>query len=168
MKSRLRKLESWLFASPPPTDPILEIRPMLAADLVRCVIIEARSYDHAWGWADFADAARDPGTRCKVATINGVVAGYCIYQHRFAGRSVLIENLTVDEDKRQQGVGTALIAQAIAFAQAKRLKSVGMMIGEDNLACQLFLRERGFRWVRTFRRQFGEGIDGYLFKKVIK
>ena len=61
-----------------------------------------------------------------------------------SGRSALIEELIVDPEARDQGVGRALVEAVVTWAVAQGASEVEVSTGKENEAAQAFYRQCGF------------------------
>ncbi len=99
---------------------------------------EHRGFDET-----FAQVVRHPEAAVFVATEGLKVIGYLAMSHRpqirLGGRVASIDDLVVDERRRSEGVGTALLDAAIAHARGLGCQRVDL---STNRARQSF--QRGF------------------------
>lgn len=92
-------------------------------------------------------------TAC-IAELGGHVAGFAIVLRREDGDAEL-DGLFVDPDLWRQGVGRALVGQAVVLGRAmgaRRLYVIG------NLHAEGFYRAAGFTELEKVTLQFGEGL----------
>jgi ribosomal protein S18 acetylase RimI-like enzyme len=81
-----------------------------------------------------------------VATAEGQLIGFAIYQLQRPFSEVILQHLAVLPTWRRQGVGTLLL-EAVRAKLAQGYDRVTALVSETNLAAQLFLRDRGFQAV---------------------
>lgn len=78
-----------------------------------------------------------------LAYLNGVVAGH-IRLRRNWNQFAYIENLVVDAGHRKQGVGRALIQNAVRWAEGEQLSGVMLETQNNNVAACRFYQRCGF------------------------
>jgi ribosomal protein S18 acetylase RimI-like enzyme len=137
----------------PPADPV-RLRRALPFDQGRVLELDARAFDHFWRFdrEGLADARRaTPSSRYRVAEAlrhggrhpgrPGVV-GYAITGR--AGDVGYLQRLAVDPDHHHQGLGTALVADSLAWA--RRRGAIVMLVNtqETNAAAQALYQRLGF------------------------
>ena len=109
----------------------------------------AQKYDRA----DLEALLADPNRPILIADIEGAVAGYafCILQETannpvLCDRKVLyIDDICVDEEKRGQGIATALYNQVIAFARELGCHSVTLNVWCGNDGAMKFYEKCGMK-----------------------
>ncbi len=88
-----------------------------------------------------------PGSRILLAEDGERVIGLLSYSVRpdlyHAGDSAYIENLVVDQDRRGEGVGRALLKTALAEIERAGCVEVSIAAMPDNLAAQSLYRSLG-------------------------
>lgn len=88
-----------------------------------------------------------PASAILLAEAEGQVAGLLSYSLRpdlyHAGNSCLIEELIVREGKRDQGVGSRLIAELFARLDREECAEVSVAVMPDNLRAIHFYRSHG-------------------------
>lgn len=88
------------------------------------------------------------------AYVDAQLAGQIILLKNWNGYAT-IEEIVVDANFRQRGVGRALIQQAIAWAKAKQLPGIMLETQNTNVAACLFYQRCGFELA---------GFDRYLYQ----
>lgn len=78
-----------------------------------------------------------------------VDGGSCLatIYHNGKARVMIVDVVDVEEARRRQGVGTALVEKAIEVARANDVDSVELLVNPDNDAAKDLYRKAGF--VRT-------------------
>jgi streptothricin acetyltransferase len=106
---------------------------------------------------DFLAYLGNPDKTAFFAYLDGRVAGQlrlCRWWNRYA----YIEDIVVDREYRRQGVGRALIQQAIRWAKGKRLAGIMLETQNNNIGgCRLY-ESCGFE-LGGFDRCLYQGID---------
>jgi ribosomal protein S18 acetylase RimI-like enzyme len=91
------------------------------------------------------------------AYAGGQLAGQIILFKNWNGYAY-IDDIAVDVHFRRQGVGRALIQQAIAWAEARRLPGIMLETQNINVAACLFYQRCGFM-LGGFDRYLYQGLD---------
>lgn len=79
--------------------------------------------------------------RAHVALLDGVVAGYMVFEHSFFERG-FISMLMVDASYRRRGVGLALVRHAEGLCKSQRIFT---STNQSNLPMQALLRKLGYQ-----------------------
>ncbi|MCA9139017.1 MAG: GNAT family N-acetyltransferase [Planctomycetales bacterium] len=85
----------------------------------------------------------------KVMTVNREVVGYLFYSLK--EHVVVIDQITVDPEHWRKGYAGRMMQKLKDTMPELRLQIVAARVSEMNLGTQLFLRESGFRWIRTLK-----------------
>jgi GNAT superfamily N-acetyltransferase len=93
---------------------------------------------------------RDPKLRCLVAEMDGVFVASCILAiipnlTRGTRPYGLIENVVTHAEYRRQGIGTALLKQALAIAWDHKCYKVMLLTGRKDEGVYRFYEKAGFR-----------------------
>lgn len=162
-------------AATAPPEPVLEVRPALAADVPavaaldsafstrRVLALDRRGLAPEQTF-DFTitdrgeDATRDnarparywldhleDGDTVLLATLDGVVVGAIVLQEWDFNRSLWVEDIRVAPEVRRGGIGRALVDAAVAHARARGLVSLRLETQHDNLDAVTFYLRCGFR-----------------------
>ncbi len=92
--------------------------------------------------------ARDEGTALGVACLSR------IWTLEHGGASVWLDELYVVPARRDAGIGTALVREAIAWAKAQGLRAIDLEVEEERARVESLYRREGFqphtrrRWVK--------------------
>ena len=123
-----------------------EVHHQIRPDLFRS---GAQKYDHA----DLELLLKDENRPILIADVDGAVAGYafCILQE-IQGDSVLcdrkvlyIDDICVDEEKRGQGIATALYERVLVFARELGCHSVTLNVWCGNDGAMKFYEKCGMK-----------------------
>lgn len=144
-----------------------EIRPLAAEHLHQVVTLERQCFEFPWRFRDFYSMLTVLRGRGVVALAAGKMVGYAIYSPLEGGWGFAqLDNLAVAPTWRRQGVGSALVKEAVRRAglcwDAVELTA---LVRERNLSAQLFLRSSGFTATQVLRGVYNQtGEDAYLFR----
>jgi GNAT superfamily N-acetyltransferase len=120
---------------------------------------EHRGFDET-----FAQVVRHPEAAVFVASEGLKVIGYLAMSHRpqirLGGRAAHIDELVVDDKRRGDGVGTALVEAAIAYARGLGCKRIDL---NTNRARQSY--QRGFYVSHGFAERDSAVLRFELIKK---
>ncbi len=94
----------------------------------------------------------------------GVVAGY-LCRWLVAGESHIL-NVATHPDFRRCGVGTALLAEAVAEARARNASLMILEVRRSNLEARRLYRRFGFEERRLRRNYYGPGEDALVMELV--
>lgn len=134
---------------------IREARPSDAASVARLLLGGTLfpEHEHADAVSDYADALAEivatPGSTMLVAEIDGDVVGMCEVitfrhvQHR-GGRCAELESLHVAARHRSHGIGSALLAAALAFAREHGCYRLQLTTNRRRLDAHRFYERHGF------------------------
>ncbi len=168
--------------------PEVTFRWMIQRDLPAVLRLADQVPLPSWSAAEFQEAFRSIDTVARVAEIGDQMAGVLIYRitqepdlidpeslsrylgprTRTAGQAVRpvqmeLLYLVVAPEFRRQGVGRALL-QMLERRLQQSGGSVRVVVPETCLACQLLLRDQGFRATRLLRGHFDDE-DGYVMER---
>lgn len=136
----------------------LEIRPYWRGALDYIVDLDIKGYDNPIDPVDVARAFRDIRV-CVLADPSEEIVGFTMVNVREEiGRIV---RFTVKPKYRRKKIGSEMMLDL--FEQTKHLKALTALVGEYDLASQMFLKRHGFLYKRQLELSAG-GI-GYLFVK---
>ncbi len=113
-----------------------------------------------WLWALAGKATVAPGL---VWEADGRLVGNVSLRRARAGGGYLVGNVVVDPDHQRQGIGTALMREAIRVISRRDARWVGLEVRVDNRAARRLYEQLGFREVgKTVHllRPSGEGDPG--------
>ena len=93
-----------------------------------------------------------------------VITGY-LCRWLVAGEFHIL-NVAVHPDFRRRGVGAALIAEAVAEAQAAKAQLMILEVRRSNLGARRLYRKFGFEERRLRRNYYGPGEDALVMELV--
>ncbi|WP_435344604.1 ribosomal protein S18-alanine N-acetyltransferase [Haloarchaeobius sp. HRN-SO-5] len=140
----------------------LTIRQAEQADLLAVFRIEKAVFQQPWPFDAFQRFLGEPGF--LVATEDGKVTGYvvadCIPNH---GRPLgHVKDLAVHEKCRGRGIGSRLLARAIATLTSMNATSVKLEVRESNEPALSLYRDFGFEALRRVPRYYDDGEDALV------
>jgi len=163
----------------------VRLRPAGAADAEALAAIYGHHVVHGFGTfeeaaptpADMAErlaAVQARGLPYLVAEIDGAVAGFAYaapFRTRAAYRYTVEDSVYIDDVRRGQGVGKALLARVIAECEALRLRQMVALIGDSANAGSIGLhRSCGFEPVGIFAGvgfKAGRWVDVVMMQRTL-
>jgi len=139
-------------------------------DLPRVLEIERLCFAQPWSLASFRRELSLSFSRLMLAVIDdqsdsdGAIAGY-LCRWLVAGESHIL-NVATHPDFRRRGVGTALMAQAVAEAHARGVTLMILEVRRSNLEARRLYRKFGFEERRMRRNYYGPGEDALVMELV--
>lgn len=138
-----------------------QIRDMSATDVARVAEIEARSFSDAWPSTAFADLlTREYARLCVAVDDAGAVVGYCVLLR--AADEGEIANICTAPEVRGQGVGGALLDDALGIADASGVDAVYLEVRTSNTAARRLYEGRGFLMVGRRRSYYQHPTEDAL------
>ena len=98
-----------------------------------------------------------PWARSWVAREEGRVAGYLLTWH--VADELHVMNVVTRADRRRQGIGRALMGQAVAYANEQRVKHVLLEVRRGNRAAIALYRALGFFAMGVRARYYPDDED---------
>lgn len=144
----------------------VSIRPMRAADLPDVLAIERAVFaEDAWTPQMFVGELAHPASRYYiVAVADGAIAGYAGLAAPGGGQGD-VQTIAVQADRQGQGIGTALLAELIATAVARRCLEVFLDVRADNDRARLLYLRTGFTEVGMRRGYYQpSGTDAIVMR----
>lgn len=103
------------------------------------------------------DGGIDDGAALFIARLDDRLAGHLAVSRNWNGYA-LIEMIGVDRSMRGQGIGSALIEQAIAWTKVEKLPGLMLETQNNNLAACALYEKHGFR-LGGIDRCLYQGLD---------
>ncbi len=140
----------------------VSIRRADRADLLAVVEIEDLSFPQPWPYHAFEGFLGRPGF--LVATAGDGVAGYVVSDvtpnH---GRGIgHVKDIAVHPDRRDRGIGSALLARSIGVLKAHGATSVKLEVRASNEGARRLYAESGFEATRRVPRYYDDGEDAIV------
>lgn len=121
----------------------IKTRPMETADLDRVCLLEERSFSMPWKREDFeAMIARDDSTYYVICDGDNVIgtAGYT-----FNGFEGYINNVVIDEEYRNLGLGKVLMQALLAHGKRKGINEYTLEVRVGNVSANRLYESLGFK-----------------------
>jgi len=148
----------------------VQIRDATYNDLPRVLDIERLSFSQPWSLNSFRRELSLSFSRLMVAVGAerdegaGIITGY-LCRWLVAGECHVL-NVAVHPDFRRSGVGAALMAEALAEAQARKAQLMMLEVRRSNLEARRLYRKFGFEERRLRRNYYGPGEDALVMELV--
>lgn len=121
----------------------LQIRPVRMEDFPVLAAMEAEAFEPIWRHsAEGLVLAWRQSVLFDVALLDGELVGFQFSTRTYSGAH--LARMTVRPDRQGQGIGAALLAEAIGQFEAKKLRIVSLNTQFDNHASQRLYRRFGF------------------------
>jgi [ribosomal protein S18]-alanine N-acetyltransferase len=142
------------------------IRRLRASDLREVMSIERKVFpDDAWTEQMFASELAQSATHYYiVAEEDGAIAGYAGLS-AVAGEHGDVQTIAVRADRQGEGIGTALLADLIATAAARRCREIFLDVRADNDRARTLYERTGFTRVGMRRGYYQpSGADAIVMR----
>lgn len=143
---------------------MISIRRMEERDLDRVVAIEQATFPNPWRRSFFLSDIHRPDGLCIVAENETGVVGYLVAWGRV---EVHIANIAVSAQWRNQGIGTALMQEALQFARRQQAEGVFLEVRVSNTGAQRFYRRFGFVPTYVRRGYYENGEDALVMERAL-
>lgn len=142
--------------------------PMEEEHLLALAALERICFSDPWSENAFRAELDNPGARFMVAQDRvGMLLGY-LGLHYVLDEGY-IANIAVDPLFRRQGIGSALLEDAVDFACQKGLAFLTLEVRQSNLGAQTLYREHGFCPVGVRKNYYRNPLeDALLMTRQIK
>lgn len=137
-------LEKWRLPTPT-TSPHFQIRALQTDDFLKLVEIERLAFDPLWQHSpDAFKLAAAQALHFTIATVQNKVVGF---QYTVAGRlgSAHLVRVAVAPAVQGAGIGSALLADLLAWLQSENIEVVTLNTQQDNRPSLALYRKFGFR-----------------------
>jgi ribosomal-protein-alanine N-acetyltransferase len=148
----------------------VQIRDATYNDLPRVLEIERLSFSQPWSLNSFRRELSLSFSRLMVAVGAersegaSIITGY-LCRWLVAGECHVL-NVAVHPDFRRSGVAAALMAEALAEAQARKAQLMILEVRRSNLEARRLYRKFGFEERRLRRNYYGPGEDALVMELV--
>ena len=148
------------------TQPAIVLQSMRTEDLDAVMEIERRSFPEPWTPGLFLHELKIPFSKTLLArTPNGSNALLGYVCRWLVGDEVHILNLAVHPDRRQMGIGRALVETVVREADAHGARIVTLEVRRENAAAIALYRTLGFSECGVRRNYYGRGHDALIMSR---
>ena len=105
--------------------------------------LERSTFTLPWSEESFLDEVRNDGSHFTAAVLGGAPVGFCVLRHYEDEGEIL--NIAVTERHRSQGIGAALLGEALSFADAHGVERVFLEVRKSNEPAIGLYEKNGFR-----------------------
>jgi len=125
-------------------EPVIELRPMVEADLPAVMAIETEIYAFPWTQGNFRDSIA-AGYSCRAYVRDGELIGYGVVM--LAADEAHLLNLSVAAAGQKQGHGSRLLQRLCELARRCGARLILLEVRPSNLAGQRLYERHGFQRV---------------------
>ncbi|RQH01258.1 ribosomal protein S18-alanine N-acetyltransferase [Natrarchaeobius oligotrophus] len=140
----------------------VSIRPAERVDLLAVVRIENASFSQPWPYEAFEGFLGEPGF--LVAHNDDEIAGYVVADatQQFGRRLGHVKDIAVHPDRREAGVGSALLSRTLAVLAAQGSGTVKLEVRHSNDGAKRLYRQFGFEPLRRVPGYYDDGEDAIV------
>jgi [ribosomal protein S18]-alanine N-acetyltransferase len=136
--------------------PVVELRPLSAADLPAVLAIENAIYAFPWTLGNFHDSLA-AGYDCSAYVRNGALIGYSVVMH--ASDEAHLLNLSIAADCQKQGYGSQFLQRLCVAARGRGARLMFLEVRPSNAAGLRLYERHGFQRI-GLRREYYPAQDG--------
>ena len=139
------------------------IRPAERADLLAVLRIEKASFTQPWPYDAFEHFLGEPGFLVAVETGEAVV-GYAVADvtPTYGGDLGHLKDLAVHPHRRGQGIGAAVLSEALSALAVQGATSVKLEVRASNDSAMRLYRQFGFESLRRVTGYYADGEDAIV------
>jgi [ribosomal protein S18]-alanine N-acetyltransferase len=146
--------------------PRFKIRPARPDDLSGLLALEASSFDSdRLSARSFRRLIAAPTAVCRVADIDGAIAGYSLLFFRKTARAARLYSIAVGRDHRGAGLGEALLRDAESQVRARGKGALRLEVRKRNRAAVRLYERSGYEPIATLPGYYGDGSDGLRYER---
>jgi len=134
----------------------LVLRPMAQEDIETVVGIERAIHRFPWTPGNFGDAL-DNGYLCKVAELDGAIAGYVVMMP--ALDEVELLDIGIAAEYQGRGLGSELLLRMMELARSINLQRMFLEVRPSNVAALALYGKHGFREIGLRRGYYAAGDE---------
>ena len=134
----------------------LMLRPMAQEDLEAIAAIEHAIHRFPWTPGNFSDAL-DNGYLCKVAELDGAIAGYAVLMP--AVDEVELLDIGIAAEYQGRGLGSDLLQRMMELARSLNLQRMFLEVRPSNVAALALYSKHGFREIGLRRGYYAAGNE---------
>lgn len=124
---------------------LITVRAMWPSDIPEVMRIERQSFTMPWTESTFHALMRRPSASLITAEMSGTVVGFAVLW--FAADEGELGDLAVDPERRNRGIGRALVDRSIEEATLRGASALYLEVRESNEAARSLYAARGFELV---------------------
>lgn len=138
----------------------LRVRRAERGDLFAVYQIEQAAFPQPWPFSAFEQYVDRPGF---LVADDGAVVGYVVADTVPNRGTELghIKDLAVHEDRRREGIGSALLASAISILD-RQVDTIKLEVRESNDSAIALYRKHGFEYRQTAPEYYGNDEDALV------
>lgn len=141
------------------------IRWMIHRDVDAVMEIERHSFCDPWTMDELICQFRNRNCIGMIIESHGDTVGYMVYElHR---DRLEILRMAVHQDHRLEKFGSKMLEKLKSKLSPDRRNRLEMIIHEEQLEAQVFLRANGFRCTHPIRNFYVDGESAYFFQFAI-
>jgi [ribosomal protein S18]-alanine N-acetyltransferase len=134
----------------------LVLRPMVAEDIDAVVAIERAIHRFPWTLGNFSDAL-DSGYLCKVAELDGAIAGYAVMMSALDEIELL--DIGIVAEYQGKGLGSELLQRMMELARSINMRRMFLEVRPSNVAALALYSKHGFREIGLRRGYYAAGDE---------
>lgn len=139
----------------------MKVRRALPADAAALAALEQQQPRAAgWGKDGFVAELAQPCAWIGCAEQQGEIVGFLAL--RCAAGCAEILNVAVAPHHTRQGIGRALLQQALAALRAQAAEQVSLEVAQDNVPAQALYAQAGLKPLGRRKDFYGPGCDGLI------
>jgi ribosomal-protein-alanine acetyltransferase len=142
------------------------LRPALEQDIAAIMAIERASFPtDAWSEAAMRSTLVDADAVAELAEVEAEVAGYAALLAPIGAPDADVLTIAVDERRRGQGIGRALLTHLLAAAARRGARRVFLEVRSDNPVAQALYASEGFQPVGRRPRYYQpDDVDAIVMR----
>ena len=138
----------------------VEYRPAIASDVDALAALEAEAFvADRISHRSFRRFVDSPSASLVVARAGSSLAGYCLVLFRRGSVNARLYSIAVASGREGAGIGSKLLAEAIALAARRGASALTLEVRPDNDRARAIYEKRGFSVARTIPDYYADGSD---------
>ncbi len=136
---------------------MIEILKAEPAQITQVLVIERAAFDPPWSESSLMSEASRNDAYFGVAVESGVVLGFCVLR-LISGEAELFQ-IAVDEARRQLGLGSRLLQEALRFAENNGALAVYLEVRAGNAPAIGLYKRHGFVTSGRRKNYYSNPVD---------
>lgn len=141
------------------------IREATPQDIPALLALEDAFPTDRLGEKDFQHAIASPLVVVFIAEEDRAIAGYCILHIKRTRHALRLYSISVDESRRQSGIGSALLGHAEAWGRTRGFAKLYLEVRLDNEAARRFYMKRDYKRNGHYYNFYADGAKALRFQK---